>query len=489
MANRSAILAIKIIADAENARKGLDSAATSAQKFERGLNKASILAAAALAGIGAAAIKAAGKASDLGESVNAVGKVFGPATDQILAFGKTAAESVGLSNTAFNEMATKTGSILQGYGQSTSQAADSTIALSQRAADMASVFNTDVSTAMEAINSGLNGQSEPLRAFGVNLTDAALKSQALTMGLWDGKGALDANAKAAAAQALIMETTANTAGDFAETSDGLANSQRILTAKWDDAQAALGGVLLPYMETAVAVFTDLITWVEANAATVQKLVGAVAGLSAVVLVLNGAMKAYRAITVAVKSAQLAWKAATIVMTYAQWALNVAMASNPIGLVVIAIVALIAGLILAYKKSDTFRAMVNKLAAVLKGAFLGAIRAVQSAFKGMANALSSAWSWLGAVIGRVGELLSRLNPLKSIGGIFGGIFRSATAPAVVYTPAPTLPPSGPGPRRPPETGGAPTFTVNGAVNPHEIAMAIARVMTGAKVRTGYAGVRV
>lgn len=52
----------------------------------------------------------------------------------------------------------------------------------------------------------------------------------------------------------------------------------------------------------------------------------------------------------VKAAEIAW-------TGVQWALNAAMDANPIGLVVLAIAGLVAVLILAWKKSDTFRSIV------------------------------------------------------------------------------------------------------------------------------------
>lgn len=44
---------------------------------------------------------------------------------------------------------------------------------------------------------------------------------------------------------------------------------------------------------------------------------------------------------------------------AQWLLNAAMSANPIALVVLAVVALVAAFVIAYKKSDTFRAIVTK----------------------------------------------------------------------------------------------------------------------------------
>src|SRR5690606_36464480 len=61
--------------------------------------------------------------------------------------------------------------------------------------------------------------------------------------------------------------------------------------------------------------------------------------------------AYRAATVAVSAATRVWAGV-------QWLLNAAMTANPIGLVVVAIAALVAGIVLAYRRSETFREIVN-----------------------------------------------------------------------------------------------------------------------------------
>jgi len=71
----------------------------------------------------------------------------------------------------------------------------------------------------------------------------------------------------------------------------------------------------------------------------------------------------RAATVARTVAEKAAATGTAVMTAGQWALNAAMSANPIALVVIALVALVAGLVLAYKKSATVRAIVQEVGRV------------------------------------------------------------------------------------------------------------------------------
>lgn len=61
------------------------------------------------------------------------------------------------------------------------------------------------------------------------------------------------------------------------------------------------------------------------------------------------------------------RAATVAWTGVQWALNAALNANPIGLVVIAIAALVAGIVLAWKRSETFRNVVIGVWEAIKAA--------------------------------------------------------------------------------------------------------------------------
>ena len=114
------------------------------------------------------------------------------------------------------------------------------------AGDLASFNNVSPQEALEALRSGLVGETEPLRRFGVNINDAALKAQALKDGLIKStKEGLTPAQKAQAAYSLIMEQTKTAQGDFARTSDGMANKTRIASAQFKDAAASLGNDLLP----------------------------------------------------------------------------------------------------------------------------------------------------------------------------------------------------------------------------------------------------
>jgi len=497
--SRTAILAIRIIADAAGAQKGLDKTATSLDKFEKGVQRASKYAAVGLGAVAAGALKAAESASDLAESTNAVEVVFGKASSTITDFGKTAADTAGLSQREFQTLATGTGSLLQNMGQSAQEAADNTVILAERAADMASVFNTDVGSALEAINAGLRGESEPLRAYSVSLSDAAIKAEAMALGLYDGKGALDAQARAAATTSLILEQSSKTAGDFAATSDSLAGRQRKLAAAWENTSAQLGEALLPYLEQALGYLQELVGWVSENTDTVTKLAAGTAILAGVILATNVALKIYRtaalltdvalkilrsttlrtiATNIAYRAIILATRAALLVWTAAQWALNVALNANPIGLIILLIAGLIAAVVLAYRRSETFRGIVQALGRAIGTVLGGAIRGVSAAFEKLVGWLSRAWDWLSKIGDKIGGVIGKLNPFRSALGAVG-LGMGIPAPAAGLRTPGTTADSDYSPR----AALSPTVIYVNAADPWSTARAIKRQLAGADLAAG------
>lgn len=210
---------------------------------------------AALIRFGADSIKAA---STLEESMNAVKVVFGEASDTIVAFGEQSAEAAGLAQSEFQQMASVLGSALINAGMPLDEAAEKTIELTQRAADMASVFNTTVPDALGAMQAALRGESDPIEKYGVSLSAAAVDAEAAALGFKKVSGQFDAQAKAAARLSLIMRQTDRVAGDFANTSDGLANTSKILSARFTDLQADIGKGLIPIVLDAIDALEPLL---------------------------------------------------------------------------------------------------------------------------------------------------------------------------------------------------------------------------------------
>lgn len=183
--------------------------------------------------------------SNLNESLNAVNKIFGTSANKILDWGKTTANSYGLSQRAFNDLAVPLGAGLKNAGIPMDKVADQTINLTKRASDMASVFNTSVPEALDAIQSGLRGESDPLERYGVGLTAAKVQAEALNETHKKSAKGLTTQELAMARINLIMKQTSSTQGDFVNTSGQLANAERIASAKTEELQAKIGAQLQP----------------------------------------------------------------------------------------------------------------------------------------------------------------------------------------------------------------------------------------------------
>jgi hypothetical protein len=122
----------------------------------------------------------------------------------------------------------------------------------QLASDMGSFNNEDPTDMLLRLRSGLAGEAEPLRKFGVLLSAAAVQEEAVRIGLVGVGGALDEAQKVQARYSLILGQTTVQQGDFERTSEGLANATKALTAKFEELQAKLGVIVLPLIEDLVA---------------------------------------------------------------------------------------------------------------------------------------------------------------------------------------------------------------------------------------------
>lgn len=373
------------------------------------------MGALAAAGAGVFAAKFLGgavtAASDLAENQSKVGVVFGKSAGQIIAASKNSATAIGLSQSAYLGATGSLGNLLVSLDIAPKKAAGMSQQMVKLAGDLASFNNVPVEEALAAIQSGLTGETEPLKKFGVNMNDATLKNQALKLGLIKTtKEALTPQAKALAAQALIMKQTGTAQGDFARTSGGLANQQRILAAQFDNVKATVGTALLPVVTRFVSfinasvlpAITGFIAGIKNGSGAGGQFASAVRGVGStlasvagfirqniavigpLVAALLGGLVAFKAITTAVR-----------IFTAVQAALNFVLAANPIGIVIVAIAALVAGLIYAYKHSQTFRNIVNAAFAAVRsvvasvigwfGKYVPAIfRAVVGYVKGYVN---------------------------------------------------------------------------------------------------------
>jgi len=242
----------KFLAGMDKADKGTKKFSSSVGKYSKAMAKSFALAGVAAAGFAAKlGLEAVQAASDLNEEVSKAEIIFGDVADEIKAFSKTADTALGLTQKEALEAA----STFATFGKASGLTGKDLSKFSKRAttlaSDLGAFYNTNADEAITAIGAALRGESEPIRRFGVLLNDATLKAKAMEMGLYDGKGALDIQAKSLAAYEVILDQTTDAQGNFALTSGDLAGQQKILKASVENLKASMGESLLPTMKDVV----------------------------------------------------------------------------------------------------------------------------------------------------------------------------------------------------------------------------------------------
>lgn len=318
----------EIILDATGARTGIQEAQGALQGFQDKMANIG----ATLQGVGAKMTvgitaplvllgkKAISAGSDLTESMNKVEVVFGDAADSVLAWSTTTDTAMGQSQQQALEAAGTFGNLFDSLGLGDVAAAEMSMSLVGLASDLASFNNIDPTVALEKLRSGLVGEVEPLRVLGINLLQSSVQAKAMEMGLAGVASELTQADMLQARYALILEQSANAQGDFARTSDGLANSTRILKAQWEEASGALGQRMEPVLTLVVdklSVLLEKFMLLPPSTQDTIVVIGALAAAAGPVLVVLGAM----ATAIGAIGAPLLLVGAAVALLGVAWATN------------------------------------------------------------------------------------------------------------------------------------------------------------------------
>ena len=228
-------------------------------------------------------------ASDYRETANKVDAIFGKSGASLKNWSKQSAEAFGLSRTAALDYASRFGGSLKTIGGiSQEESAKVSTALVGLTSDLNSFFNQE--NAGSAIASALTGEYEALKKFNIIINESTLKQELMNQKLYSGKGALTQQQKLLGTLAIIQKQSSDAQGDFARTSNELANSQRILKAQFENASSELGSNLLPLKLKLVQLLSTLLSNFNALSPQVKRFLLILAGAAALIgpiLILTG----------------------------------------------------------------------------------------------------------------------------------------------------------------------------------------------------------
>ena len=196
-------------------------------------------------------------ANDYAESLNAVNVAAGESADEIIALGEAGVDKLGLSKLAVNELGVSFSGFVDQMSAGGMDVDGVYEDLITRAVDFGSVMNISGEDAAKKFSSALAGSSEVLMQYGIDISAAAVEQYAWSNGITEAGKKLTNQQKVVARYGLLMQKTSGYAGDFANTSDGLAGQQKKLQAAMENAAIALGDELLPVMTELTTVLADM----------------------------------------------------------------------------------------------------------------------------------------------------------------------------------------------------------------------------------------
>lgn len=306
-------------------------------------------------------------ASDLAEVQNVLDVTFGK-NSSVNEWAKGTLEAVGLNELSAKKYAGTMGAMLKSSGIANEHVEEMSKNLTELAGDMASFYNLNAEDAFTKIRSGISGETEPLKALGINMSVANLEAYALAKGVKKSYKSMSQAEQVALRYNYLLSTTADAQGDFARTSNSFSNQQKLLSENWLQLTGAIADDLLPALTNVLIMLNTIIEKVSDFNDNLNGVPGIVLGAVA-------AFVAYEAILYAISKA-------SAVAKVAQLGLNDAIKAFP----VIAVFAV------GMKFLQWFIDKTNELEEELG--------VVSSRTSSAAGAIVGMFTWAGALIGNV-----------------------------------------------------------------------------------------
>jgi hypothetical protein len=196
--------------------------------------------------------------SDLTELDSKARVVFNDSFPQVQKQVRNIAAEVGRASSTILQFATDMGAVISAFGITGPLLDQMSTQFAKLAVDLASFHNASDEEAFAALRSGITGETEPLKRFGIVLTDANLQLFAFEKGIKTKIIAMNQAQKTALRYTFIMDKTALAQGDAARTADTYANQSRRLGGEIKTLQEQLGRAVTPGLAKGLSVVSSAI---------------------------------------------------------------------------------------------------------------------------------------------------------------------------------------------------------------------------------------
>lgn len=242
--------------------KGLQVAGKAAKGLALGVGAVAAIGTAALAPI---AKQGLDYASNLTEVQNVVDTTFGKNAGVIDSFAKSSMQSFGLSSLQAKNYSSVLGSMYKSMGIGSQETLTMSQNMTALSGDMASFYNLDPAEAFEKIKAGVSGETEPLKALGINMSVANLQAYALSKGMKTNYNDMTQAQQATLRYNYLLSATADAQGDFSKTSGSFANQQKLMQASLQQMSGEVMQKVIPALATGMGQINQFISSLDTDA--------------------------------------------------------------------------------------------------------------------------------------------------------------------------------------------------------------------------------
>ena len=216
-------------------------------------------------------------ASDLTEVQNVVDVTFGNFKDKIESLADVSIPELGMSELTVKQIASRFQAMGTAMGIARGEMADMSVDLTRLAGDMSSFYNVAQEDVARSLQSVFTGETEPLRKYGLDLTQATLKEWALKNGIDADIKSMSQMEKTMLRYQYVMANTTAAQGDFIRTADTWANQVRILKEQLKQLAGVLGTAFINALKPLVSALNSALSSIISFAQTVVNALGKIFG--------------------------------------------------------------------------------------------------------------------------------------------------------------------------------------------------------------------
>lgn len=251
---------VGVSANLEKSKVATEGAAEKMSKFgEKTTSIGKKMSLGLTAPIVAAGVKAFKMASDFEQATGKLEVVFQNSSDGMKRWAEDALSTMNLSKATAIQTAADYGALFQGVGISIEKSAEWSKSLTERVADLSNFYDTTTEETISALNSIVTGTVQPMRRFGITMTEANLQQWAFAHGIRKTVREMSESEKVQLRYQFVMDKTKMAVGTTAREADSAGAQMKKFKETVSELGLKFGEVLLPVIVPIIKTINKIIT--------------------------------------------------------------------------------------------------------------------------------------------------------------------------------------------------------------------------------------